>query len=83
MAGLFLPLLQNLVSLFDEPFEFFILPRDAIGIALFVARARIGRRLFDQLPDIVAGNSDAVFQFGERKRAAVAHDDILRSGLFT
>ncbi len=42
-----------------------------IGVAVFIRGAREGGRLLDQLPDIVAQNCDAVFEFGERKRTAV------------
>jgi hypothetical protein len=30
--------------------------------------------LFNELPDVVTNNRDAVFEFGERKRTAVTHE---------
>jgi hypothetical protein len=47
--------------------------RDTIGVAIFILGARECRGLFNQLPDIVASNGDAIFEFGERKQAAGAH----------
>ncbi|MGB2646097.1 MAG: hypothetical protein WBC86_00535 [Pseudolabrys sp.] len=47
--------------------QIFILFGDAVGVALFILGAGGGRRLLDQLPNIVACNGNPTFEFGKRK----------------
>src|ERR1700730_4463043 len=66
-------LLQQRIALLDQPIELFILLRKPVRVALLILGPRKRRGLLDQLPDIVANNGDALFEFGKRKRAAVGH----------
>src|SRR6204780_1782117 len=66
-------LLQQRISLLDQRFQLFILLRETVRIALFILGARKSRGLFDQLPDIVTQDGDAILDFRERKRTTVAH----------
>src|SRR5215472_2895847 len=50
---------QPRLALLEQPLQLLALLRDAVGIAGFVALARIGGGLLDQLPDVVANDGDA------------------------
>src|SRR6185312_14554509 len=64
---------QPRVALLDERLELGLLRGEAVGVARFIARARHGRRLLDQLADIVARDGDAVVDLVERQDAEVGH----------
>src|SRR6476646_9216864 len=64
---------QPRVALLDERLELGLLRGEAVGVARLIARARHGRRLLDQLPDVVARNGDAVVDLVERQDAKVGH----------
>ena len=59
------------VAIRDELVEFGGLLGNSIRRPLLVLTAGCGGRLFDQLPDIVAKNGDAIVQF--RKRKIIRH----------
>ena len=60
--------LHQRIALLDQLVKLFSLLRDTIRVALLILGPRKRRGLLDQLPDIVAHNGDAIFEFGERKR---------------
>src|ERR1019366_2879266 len=64
---------QQRVPLLGQLVEFRLLLGNAPGCSFFVLRARRGRGLFDQLPDIVPKDRDAVVEFRCRKGIVVAH----------
>jgi hypothetical protein len=64
--------LQQRIALLVQPLELFRLLRDPVGVAIFILGAGISGGLFDQLPDVVANDGDARFEFGEGRRTAVA-----------
>ena len=59
--------LQQRVSLLDQRFKLFRLLRDPVRVAIFILGARECGGLLDQLPDILAGDGDALFELGESK----------------
>src|ERR1700681_2282320 len=65
--------LQQRIALLDQLFKLFVLLRDPVCVPFFILGARECRGLLDQLPDVLAGNGDALFKVRERKRAAGAH----------
>src|SRR5581483_11755414 len=73
--ALFLP---QRIALLDELLQLFLLLRDPVRVAALVRGARGRRRLLGQLPDVVADDGDAVFEFRQRKRTVVAHGVFLR-----
>jgi hypothetical protein len=66
--------LQQRISLLDQPFKLFGLLCDPVRVSSFILGARECSGLFNQLPDVVTNNRDALFEFQERKRTTVAHD---------
>src|SRR5262249_48822052 len=65
--------LRQRVALLDQPVELLGLFRDPVSVARFIPGTRERRSLFDQLPDIVAHDGDALVELGARERAAVTH----------
>ena len=54
---------QHGVALFDQPFKFLLLLKNALRCSFFILRARRCSSLFNQLPDIVLKYPDAVVEF--------------------
>jgi len=65
--------LQQPVALLDQPVELCLLLGDPVGIAVLVLGARLRGSLLDELPNIVAGDGNALFKLGKRKRGAIGH----------
>ena len=57
---------QQQLALLDQPVELFLLLGDPIRIAVLVLRAGQRGGLLDELPDVVARDGDALFEFGKR-----------------
>ena len=53
--------------------SYFLLLGDPVGIAVPILGARQRSGLLDELPDVVARDGDALFEFGKRRRRAVGH----------
>ena len=66
--------LQQRISLLDQAFKLFSLLCDPVRVSSFILGAGECSGLFNQLPDVVTNNRDALFEFRERKRTTVAHD---------
>jgi hypothetical protein len=60
MTGL---LRQQVVALFGQSIEFFALLRDTIGVPFLGLAAGATRGLFNQLPEIVLKNGNAIVEF--------------------
>src|SRR5262245_41924075 len=52
----------------------FTLLRDPVRVSFFILRTRESSGLFNQLPEVLTNNGDALFEFSERSRVVVAHD---------
>jgi hypothetical protein len=50
----------------DQPVELFLLLGDPIGIAILILGAGLRSRLLDELPDVVARDGNALFEFDKR-----------------
>lgn len=61
------PILEQGVALLEQRVELGLLLGEPVGVARLVAGARRGRRLLDELADVVARDGDAVFELGKRE----------------
>src|SRR5437762_2448113 len=61
------------IPLLDQSIELILLLSDALRRSLFVPCARRSRGLFGQLPDIVAQDSNAVVELGQRENSVIVH----------
>jgi len=59
-------LLQKRIALLDQRLQHLVLLRDAVRNALLIIGSERGRGLFGQLPDVVARDGDAGFEFRKR-----------------
>src|ERR1700761_5118347 len=73
-------MLGKRVARLRQLLELGVLLRQPIRYPFFVALAGRGGGLLDQLPDIVAGDRDAVFEFCERQGAVIGHIRSSRDG---
>jgi hypothetical protein len=64
------------VALRYQLVQFGALLGNPVGDPLFILTARCAGRLFDQLPEIVAKDGDAIVKLGKRKIVRHRHDSL-------